>query len=57
MIFLIDGYLLSLGFTKSDVDSNLVFQDRLKHVEIKYKYIRDMVQRNAIQLRYLRTDD
>lgn len=36
---------------------NLVFHDRTKHVEIKYHYVRDMVERNAIQLRYISTDE
>lgn len=32
---------------------NPVFHDRTKYVEIQYHYIRDMVQRNAVQLRYI----
>jgi hypothetical protein len=29
---------------------NLVFHDRSKHIEIRYHYIRDMVQRGALKL-------
>lgn len=34
-----------------------VFHDRSKHMEIKYHYVRDMVERNAIQLKYISTDE
>jgi hypothetical protein len=36
---------------------NLVFHDKSKHIEVQYHYIRDMVQRGAIQLQYVRTDE
>jgi hypothetical protein len=36
---------------------NLVFYDRSKHIEIKYHYIRDMVQREAVRLQYVTTKD
>ena len=36
---------------------NPVFHDRTKHVEIKYHYIKDMVLRKAIQLRYISTNE
>ena len=29
---------------------NSMFHDKLKHIEIKYQYIRDMVQRGAVKL-------
>jgi hypothetical protein len=32
------------------LSKNLVFHDRSKHIEIKYHYIRDMVQRGAVRL-------
>ena len=32
---------------------NLVFHDKLKHIEIKYHYIKDMVQRRAVNLQYV----
>jgi hypothetical protein len=34
-----------------------VFHDRLKHIEIHYHYIRDMVQRGALKLLYISTDE
>ena len=36
---------------------NLVFHDKWKHIEIKYHYIRDMVQRGAVKLQYVATDE
>jgi hypothetical protein len=36
---------------------NLVFHDKSKHIEIRYHYIRDMVQRGAIKLQYVSTDE
>jgi hypothetical protein len=35
----------------------LVFHDKLKHIEIWYHYIRDMVQRGALKLQYVGTDE
>jgi hypothetical protein len=32
---------------------NFVFHDRSKHIEIKYHYMRDMVQRKTIHMQYL----
>jgi hypothetical protein len=34
-----------------------VFHDKPKHIEIWYHYIRDMVQRGAINLQYVITND
>jgi hypothetical protein len=34
---------------------NLVFHDKSKHIEIRYHYIRDMVQRGAVKLQYVGT--
>ena len=39
------------------MSENLVFHDKLKHIEIKYHYIRDMVQRGAVKLQYVVTDE
>jgi hypothetical protein len=36
---------------------NLVFHDRLKHIEIGYHFIHDMVQRGALKLQYISTDE
>ncbi len=33
------------------------FHDRLKHIEIKYHYIRDMVQKGAVRVQYISTDE
>ena len=35
---------------------NSVFHDKSKHIEIKYHYIRDMVQSGAIKLQYVPTE-
>jgi hypothetical protein len=34
-----------------------VFHDRSKHIEIHYHYIRDMVQRGALKLQYISTNE
>jgi hypothetical protein len=39
------------------LSENPVFHDKSKHIEIKYHYIRDMVQRKAILVKYLPTDE
>jgi hypothetical protein len=36
---------------------NLVFHDKSKHIEIRYHYIRDMVQRGVIKLHYVGMDE
>ena len=36
---------------------NPVFHDKSKHIEIKYHYIRYMVQRGAVKLQYVATDE
>jgi hypothetical protein len=36
---------------------NPVFHDRSKNIEIRYHYICDMVQRGALKLQYIRTDE
>ena len=39
------------------LSENLVFHDKSKHIEIKYHYIRDMVQRKAVHVQYLSTHE
>ena len=34
-----------------------MFHDKSKHIEIKYHYIRDMVQRGAVKLHYVATEE
>jgi hypothetical protein len=36
---------------------NPVFHDRSKHIEIRYHYIHDMVQRGALKLQYVSMDE
>jgi hypothetical protein len=40
-----------------NLSENLVFHDKSKHIEIKYHYIRDMVQRKIIHVQYLSTHE
>jgi hypothetical protein len=39
------------------LSENPVFHDKSKHIEIKYHYIRDMVQRKELHVRYLPTHE
>jgi hypothetical protein len=39
------------------LSENPVFHNRSKHIEIKYHYIRDMVQRKTIHMQYLPTHE
>ena len=39
------------------MSGNSVFHDKSKHIEIKYHYIRDMVQREAVKLQHVATDE
>ena len=36
---------------------NPVFHDKSKHIEIKFHYIRDMVQRGEMKLQYVATEE
>jgi hypothetical protein len=36
---------------------NPVSHDKSKHIEIRYHYIRDMVQRGALKLQYISIDE
>ena len=39
------------------MSENLVDHDRSKHIDTRYHYIRDMVQKGAVKLQYLSTDE
>ena len=39
------------------LSKNPVFNDKSKHIEIKFHYIRDMVQRGAVKLHYAVMDE
>ena len=39
------------------MSENPVFHDKSKHIEIRYHYIRDMVQKGAVKLQYLARDE
>jgi hypothetical protein len=38
-----------------NLSENLVFHDRSKHIEMRYHYVRDMVQKNILSLQYVPT--
>jgi hypothetical protein len=40
-----------------NISENPVFNDRSKHIEIKYHFIRDMVQKGVVKLQYISTDE
>jgi hypothetical protein len=39
------------------LSENPVFHDKSKNIEIRYHYIRDMVQKGAVKLQYVATDE
>ena len=39
------------------LSENPVFHDRSKHIEMRYHFIRDLVQRGALKLQYIRTNE
>jgi len=39
------------------LSENPVFHDRFKHIDIRYHFIRDMVQRRATRLHHIGTDE
>ena len=40
-----------------NLSENPMFHDRSKHIEIKYHYIKDMVQRKEVHMQYLPTHE
>ena len=40
-----------------NLTENPMFHDKSKHIEIKYHYIQDMVQRGVVKLQYLPTEE
>jgi hypothetical protein len=40
-----------------NLSENPVFHDKSKHIKIMYHYIRDMVQKGAVKLQYVTTDE
>lgn len=38
------------------LSENPVFHGKLKHIEVRYHYIQDMVEKGALKLQYLATD-
>lgn len=63
MLFGLFGQALRPSVIYSDNQSciklteNLFFHDRSKHIEIKYHFIRDYVQKGAIKLEYISTNE
>ena len=39
------------------LSENPMFHDKSKHIEIMYHYIRDMVQKGAVKIQYVTTDE
>jgi hypothetical protein len=39
------------------LSKNLVFHDRSKHIDIKYQFIRDWVQRGEFHIEYIPTNE
>ena len=39
------------------LSENPVFHDKSKHIEIKYHFIKDMVQRGAVKLQYVAMEE
>ena len=39
------------------LSKNLLFHEKSKHIEIKFHYIRDMVQKGVLKLHYVATEE
>ena len=53
LIYLIFSWIHCDNQSCVKLSKNLVFYDKSKHIEIKYHYIRDMVQGGAVKLQYV----
>ena len=40
-----------------NLSNNPVFRDRSKHIDMRYHYIRDMVQKGVVRLQYILTNE
>jgi hypothetical protein len=40
-----------------NLSENPVFHDRSKHIEIRYYYLKDMVQRGSVRLQFVTTEE
>ena len=38
-------------------EKTLVFHDKSNHIEVRYHFIRDMVQKGAVKLKYVPTEE
>ena len=38
------------------LSENPIFHDNSKHIDIKYHYVRELIEKQVIQLEYLQTD-
>ena len=38
-----------------EMTKNLVFHDKSKHIEVRYHYIQDIVQKGVVKLKYVPT--
>jgi hypothetical protein len=60
LIYILDHEMDPMMITKSHVKNlleNLVFPDGSKHDEMKYSYIRDMMQKKIVHMQYLPTHE
>ena len=45
------------GLFDLEMDVTCIYSDKSKHIEIKYQYIRDMVEKGVVKLQYVATDE